>query len=318
MDFSKYIITAAKDYFADANAQRKWRILLCVLLALLLAQTGASLTWKVVGLTADFGEELTTRSSAVKKARVSRRSPTAVRGSVSAEELSLFGLADLAKLSSTAPAIDPNAVPETTLALVLKGIITMEPMQRALAVISEKGKNEEEKLYGVGDTVPGNAVISEIYADRIILRRGGVFETLVMEQDEQAGLTRNDESELAVNADEAIVSLGDGVHWEVDNSYLTERLNDLPSLAREIGVEVYEENNVQKGYRLISARGSKLLRDLGLQPGDILHEVNGIKLDTIQGGLSAYERIRNADEIRLVITRNGRRETRIYDVNNGG
>jgi len=318
MDFSKFIITTAKDYFADANAQRKWRILLGVLLALLLAHTGASLTWKVVGLSADFVEEPTARGTDVKKARVSRRSPTAVRGSVPTEELSLFGLADLAKLSSTAPAIDPNAVPETTLALVLKGIITMEPMQRALAVITEKGKKEEEKLYGVGDTVPGNAVISEIYADRIILRRGGVFETLVIEQDEQAGLTRNDESDLAINADEAIVNLGDGVHWEVDNSYLTERLNDLPALAREIGVEVYEEDNVQKGYRLISARGSKLLRDLGLQPGDILHEVNGIKLDTIQGGLSAYERIRNADEIRLVISRNGRRETRIYDVNNGG
>ncbi|MFN2369329.1 MAG: hypothetical protein ABR605_10375, partial [Desulfurivibrionaceae bacterium] len=80
---------------------------------------------------------------------------------------------------------------------------------------------------------------------------------------------------LVISNDEPIVSLGDGVHWEIDNSYLEERLNDIPSLAREVGVEVYKEDDVQQGYRLISARGSSLLRELGLQPGDVLHEVNG-------------------------------------------
>ncbi|MCA1765004.1 MAG: hypothetical protein LC633_01930, partial [Desulfobulbaceae bacterium] len=235
------------------------------------------------------------------------------------EELPLFGLAARTGNLSRSSGVDPADAPETTLALILKGILKVEPMQKALAVIAEKGKSEDE-LYGIGDKVPGNAVVSEIYVDRVLLRRNGVLETLMMQYDEQAVTKNNQDNQaaLVINNDEPIVSLGDGVHWEIDNSYLEERLNDIPSLAREVGVEVYKEDDVQQGYRLISARGSSLLRELGLQPGDVLHEVNGVKLDTIQGGLSAYQRIRDADQIRVVISRNGRRETRMYDVNNGG
>lgn len=312
------MMTAAREALTSGEALRKWRLLLGLVLALLLAQTGASLTWQIAGVILGRGENLSAGKINPEKNRLPRNASIAGRTGAQPEELPLFGLADRLENSSGSSTVDPAAAPETTLALVLKGIVTVEPMQKALAVIAEKGKADDEKLYGIGDEVPGNAVISEIHLDRVILRRGGVFETLIMQFEEAPGLAKKSSAATASSYNEAIASLGDGVHWEIDNEYLEQRLNDIPSLAREVGVEVYKENNVQQGYRLISARGSKLLRDLGLQPGDVLHEVNGVKLDTIQGGLSAYQRIRDADQIRVVISRNGRRETRIYDVNNGG
>jgi general secretion pathway protein C len=297
---------------------RKWRFVLGFVAALLLAQTGASLTWKIADVTSERDDDLTARRKSAEKTLISSKGSAAGRAESQLDELPLFGLASRVENSSRSSAVDPAAVPKTTLALILKGIVTVEPMQRALAIIAEKGPKNEENLYSIGDKVPGNAVLSEIYADRVLLRRGGVLETLMMQLDENAGLAKKSQPEVLSGNDETIVSMGDGVHWEIDNAYLEQRLNDIPSLAREVGVEVYKENNVQEGYKLVSARGSKLLRELGLQPGDVLHEVNGVKLNTIQGGLSAYQRIRDAEEIRVVISRNGRRETRVYEVNNGG
>jgi general secretion pathway protein C len=316
MDYIKLIITT-KDRLTGANGLKIWHFLFGIVLALLLAQTSASLTWKIVGLTTAPGEEVAIEGGKGNKPRTLHKISTAARAAAPSEELSLFGEAERVERSSLRLKLDSKAAPETTLALVLKGVITAEPRRRALAIIAEKGKKKDEKLYGIGEKVPGNAVISEIFVDRIILRRGGVLETLMLQNKERANLAKNNKGR-GINSSKAIVNLGDGVHWKIDNAYLNQRLGDISSLAREVGVEVYKENNVQKGYRLVSARGSKLLRDMGLQPGDILHEVNGVQLTTIQAGLSVYQKMRSAQTLRVVISRNGRRETRIYEIGSGG
>lgn len=313
MNYLKFTMVA-RDHLIGVSGQKIWRFVLCVFLSLLLAQTAGSLTWKIVGLTTGLGD-LVGEVSPDKSENI-RRAALPLRVAVPFEETPLFGKAEKVERSPAAPTLDATDAPKTTLELVLMGIITAEPKNRALAIIVEKGKNNDEKLYGIGDKVPGNAIISEIFADRLILRRGGVFETLMLQEQELTTITKS-RAAARVEGD-AIVNLGDGVHWEIDNAYLNQRLNDISSLAREVGVEVYKEDNVQKGYRLVSARGSRLLRDMGLQPGDILHEVNGVQLDTIQAGLAIYQQMRNAQQISVVISRNGRRETRIYEINNGG
>jgi general secretion pathway protein C len=316
MDYKKFTITA-RDRLTSANTLKTWSLLLGVVMALLLAQTSASLTWKIVGLTTGLGGDVAIGEGRVNKPRLLPQISAAAQIVAPIDELSLFGKAGRVEISSLPLELDAQVVPKTTLALVLKGIIMAEPRSRALAIIVEKGKKRGEKLYGIGEKVPGNAVISDIFADRVILRRGGVLETLMLQSKDQSTLAKGGRSKRRINT-KSIINLGDGVHWKIDSSYLNKRLGDIASLAKEIGVEVYKENNVQKGYRLVSARGSKLLRDMGLQPGDILYEVNGVQLKTVHDGLSVYQKMRSAQKIRVVIGRNGRRVTRIYEINSGG
>lgn len=317
MAYMQFVMTA-RDKLISTNAMKAWRLLFGIVLAVMIAQTAAALTWKVVGLGMGLAEDGPGGAANGEKPQLVSKSATSSRKAAPLEELSLFGQSGRVERSAETAALDTENAPATTLELILKGVITAEPKARALAIIAEKGKADDEQLYGIGDKVPGNAVISEILADRLILRRGGVLETLMLQDHGLTDLAVNRSGGRAASGGDDIVNLGDGVHWEIDNAYLAERLNDIPSLAREVGVEVYKEGNVQKGYRLVSARGSKLLRDMGLQPGDILHEVNGVPLDTIQAGLSVYQQMRNAQQIRVVISRNGRRETRIYEINNDG
>lgn len=315
MDYKKHIITA-RDRLTGAKSLKAWRLLLGVVIALLLAQTSASLTWKVVGLISGPDEDVSIGSGRSDKPQLLPLISAVAKIVAPTDELALFGKAGKVEISSLPLELDAQVAPKTSLALILKGIIMAEPRSRALAIIVEKGKKIGDELYGIGDKLPGNAVISDIFADRVILRRGGVLETLMLQSKERASLAKSVGGKQLNKQN--IVNLGDGVHWKIDSSYLNKQLGDIASLAKEVGVEVYKENNVQKGYRLVSARGSKLLRDMGLQPGDILHEVNGVQLKTIHDGLSVYQGMRSAQKIQVVIGRNGRRETRIYEINSGG
>ncbi len=312
------LITAAKNLFIDEKRAGIRLATINLIAAILVAHTAASLTWKIVpGSQKDLNFSY---SIADNHLTSSLKSPLlkSLSGDVLQEEVSLFGSATQADRDNTSHDPDSITAPETSLALILKGVIVANPMSRALVVIAEQRKGALEQLYGIGDKVPGNAVVSEIFPDRVILRRGGVLETLFI-QDKRINPARSEQSGRGMaSSSGSISSRGDGIHWQIESSYLNQRLADIPSLAREVGVEVYRENNVQKGYRLVSARGSKLLRDMGLQPGDILHEINGVPLNSIHDGLSAYQKLRSVSEVRVVIGRNGRRETRIYEINNGG
>ena len=308
--YIKILMLNRKQFINNFRDEKVWRLAINLCLALLLAHTLASLTWVIAGPASG------TISQEGMAVQLTQGLPVLTsRTMVVTKETNLFGKAGRVETSPVPLGQDTLSAPPTSLSLELKGVIVAEPMSRALAAIAEKGRKKEE-LYGVGDKVPGNGVITEILLDRVILRRGGTLETLMLINKKAAQSGKKNPRRLRTTGKE-ITSLGDGVHWKIDNAYLKKRLADIPSLAREIGVEIYRENNVQKGYRLVSARGSKLLRDMGLQPGDILNEVNGVPMNSVHDGLTAYQGMRNAKEIRLVITRNGRRETRIYEINNG-
>lgn len=211
-----------------------------------------------------------------------------------------------------------ESIPKTTLGLVLRGVLGLKPKKRALALISERDKSNSEDVYAVGDMIAGVAELKEIYSEHVVLLRAGRLEILQLEEDVRAIPLPPQSGEQGTakvaRTGPDIVNRGDGVHWQINQGYLKERLADLPSLAKEVGLDIYRENNVQKGYRLISTRGSKMLDDLGLKPGDVLLEVNGIKLMDAHRGLLAYQKLREAPEISMAIERNGVTKTMIYSI----
>lgn len=288
------------------------RVSFTLLLALLIARTGAGLTWQLV--TPLLGKRPTVAINALPEPLLAPPSGVGPNLAHPAVEIALFGEA-----GGTAAPLESSPVenaPATTLNLLLKGVIAAQPMSRALAIIAEKGGNNEQ-LYGLGDKIPGGASIREIHVDRVIISRGGTLETLFLEGTQptpanQGGAGR---AELSLNPGGANISArGDGVNWRINQDYWEERLADLPGLAREVGVEIYTENNQQKGYRLISAQGSRLLTSLGLQAGDILLSVNGRAMNSVQDGLAAYQQIRSGGRVQVEINRNGRRESKVYNI----
>jgi hypothetical protein len=77
----------------------------------------------------------------------------------------------------------PIEAPDTRLKLVLRGALASDDPQHARAIIADPRGKEEQ--YAIGDNLPGNAELSEVHPDRVILKRNGRYETLRLPQDQK-------------------------------------------------------------------------------------------------------------------------------------
>ena len=195
----------------------------------------------------------------------------------------------------------PVDAPETRLNLVLRGVLASQSKALARAIIAED--RGEERMYKVGDRLPGNAELVEILADRVILRRGGRHETLRLPKEDldapaAPGRTRHTRFRAAGGSADA------GAILRRYRQQLQTNPRSLIELVRPIPET---RNNQFNGFRLFPGSRPELFRKLGLRPGDLVTEVNGIPLDSPSRGIQVLRDLREADEIRLHIRR-GRRE----------
>lgn len=212
----------------------------------------------------------------------------------------LLGKAD-EKASSPLPKAPVDA-PETRLALTLRGVLASDSPTLARAIIaSARG---EEKMYKVGDRLPGNAELVRILPDRVILRRGGRHETLHLPRETAparplaVGWRRHSNAAGGNAAPEA------GAILRRYRDAIRTNPRSLIELVRPIPAT---RDHRFDGFRVFPGSRPELFRKLGLRPGDLVTEVNGIRLDSPARGIEVLRKLGNADRIRLHIRR-GQRE----------
>ncbi len=83
----------------------------------------------------------------------------------------------------------PIEAPDTRLKLILRGALSSDDPEHARAIIADPRGKEDQ--YAIGDNLPGNAELSEVHPDRVILKRNGRYETLRLPQDQQQNQQKN-------------------------------------------------------------------------------------------------------------------------------
>ena len=68
---------------------------------------------------------------------------------------------------------------------------------------------------------------------------------------------------------------------------------------------VVKENGKQIGYRLNPQKKGELLAKLGIQSTDVITQINGVKLDQPQNGISALRKLSTATNLDIVVRRDG-------------
>lgn len=86
----------------------------------------------------------------------------------------LFGSAQ--KTTEKVAEVVPDKLPATTLKLKLTGILSTEEDVLTGALI--EGPDRDTSYYKPGDALPGDAVLKQVHADRVVIDRGGRFENL--------------------------------------------------------------------------------------------------------------------------------------------
>jgi len=196
----------------------------------------------------------------------------------------------------------PIEAPETSLRLTLRGVY--QGAGNDFAIITDAGGKDE--AYRVGDALPGGATLAEIYPDRVILERNGRLETLKLPREGEGGrrarTMRGDARGRSAAAGRLQVPAGAG---EVLARYRERLLTDPQSVMDVVRAEPYRRGGRIVGYRVYPGRDRELLAQVGLQPGDVITEVNGLGLDNPLNGLEIMRGLQSASQVSVKVLRNG-------------
>ncbi len=207
--------------------------------------------------------------------------------------------ANLFGVSEKAVSQKQTKAPETKLNLTLKGVLAAKPMERASAIIAQ-GKSGKEDIYSVGDRVPGGVLIKEIHPDYVVLERNGQLETLKLQK--ISGVAGFESTRESRDAGGRSSNLSPGAALKEIRGDILKNPTSFGDYALPVLVK---ENGKQIGYRLKPQKKGELLSELGIQSNDVITEINGVKLDKPENGISALRKLSTAKNLNIVVKRNG-------------
>jgi general secretion pathway protein C len=209
------------------------------------------------------------------------------------------------------PAVTVNA-PDTRLKLVLRGTFSSADPGLARAIIADD--RGDEKIYAVGDIVPGEAELSEIQPDKVILLRGGRYETLRLPREETAAGRPATFSAATASRSYNINTAGLTTTQRLQSLRQTLRRNpkSLFGLVRTIPKK--DDRGKMIGYILQPGRDPKLFQEMGLRPGDVVTRINDISLDNLASGMRALRSAQSGDTISMTVLRGQQQENLSFRV----
>ena len=274
------------------SLQRKLPLLVSVVLLITAGYSAAKITWQLL----EPAPSVRSKPAQQNTQKVSRANNNQFQQKmIQLNNAHLFGVANApVKRQATKDA------PETTLNLVLRGVLAANPMSLASAIISS-GKRGKELTYGIGDSVPGNATIEEIYQTHVILMRNGRHETLKLPEKSVGGTaskTTRTSKTGAINLNQT----PDRILGDIRRNIMKN-----PTSFGEYAIPVpVSKNGKLQGYRLRpQKKGRELFKQFGLQRNDIVTQINGVALNDPVQGIAALRKLSNATSINLTVMRNG-------------
>ncbi|WP_340691549.1 type II secretion system protein N [Hyphomonas sp.] len=193
--------------------------------------------------------------------------------------------------------IIPDA-PATSLNLTLKGVRSVaegtseaSPGQFSIAIIQTP--DGRALTYHPGDTIIEGVTLDRVRPDRVLIRKSGSLETLMMESGIDAL------SVLSLPGQEGMV--------EGAPRSLTTAREQAPidrALLASLDVAPVFTDGVLVGYRLSTPESTAALSGSGLESGDIITVLDGTPIRDIKIENIA-ERLSNAAELSMTVQRNG-------------
>ncbi|MFT6341388.1 MAG: general secretion pathway protein C [Alcanivorax sp.] len=263
-------------------------ILLVIALAFVLAQT-FWLLW--------YGPNEPIPSNSKTRLQVASSGQAVILSQSQVDSWQLFGSFE----QEAAPQSDkPTDAPETRLRLELLGVFQTADTDKASAIIAEKGK--EGELYRIGDSIPGNASLEEVYPDRVILRRAGRLETLRWSDSSLGGVSQ--------------VSRQPAVEREPQQSQIAEGSEEdmqrqRKAIIGQLGLQPVAQGDNQ-GYQLGKRAPKQLISQVGLQSNDVILSVNGHSLGTEEGDMAALRSFQETRQASIVVQRGDQQFTVNY------
>lgn len=221
-------------------------------------------------------------------------------------EAHLFGEAT-SRATPTPEATPTKEAPKSRLNVKLAGIMSTNDPKIGHALI---GGGRVDKVVAVGEKIE-RATLEEVYPRYVVINNGGKRERIELPK---PALANAGSASVSRNAAPAASSAStppsnDGV----DISQLPQTPGALrdymvrnPSTMQQLmDVRPFRQNGRVVGYKLNPKQDASLMRNFGIEPGDVVVSLNGVKLDNQRRGLKALRQLVTAQQVDMTLLRNG-------------
>lgn len=230
---------------------------------------------------------------------------------------------------------DPDRVPTTDLPLRLVATSVGHAPHVSFATILNTETNRDgafwvnEEIPDAGDVVRiTGRYVDFVNEDEERLERISLVDEDESERSRVASSQRREQAEerrqrrrQSSSDDDDIDSLmDDGIRETGDNSYEIARelvdqvLEDPSQVARGARIVPAVQDGQSEGFKLYAIRPNSIFAKVGLNNGDTINEINGFELTSPDRALEVYQRVRDASNIEVKVTRRGEPVTLDYSI----
>jgi general secretion pathway protein C len=180
--------------------------------------------------------------------------------------------------------------------------------------------NKELKLYRLDEEIPGGGIIEEIQRNQVTIRNRDQSLTTLMLHDQESLPSRVAPSKVEPSRAETSPTTTGEVKEVGENRWLISR-NTIESVrenfADQLRLAQMQPRTVDgktDGFLIQRINPRSLLVKLGLQRGDVIIDVNNIKLDSPEKALQVFQQLREARQISVAVERNGQPMSFSYEI----
>lgn len=218
--------------------------------------------------------------------------------------------------------------PETTLNLMLSGVVASDDKTTAAAVIENNSKQE---TYGIGDTITGTRVVLEnVLSDRVLIKQSGRLETLMLDGYKYEKVSSSNNAAFGNVVDRSSQkrliesSSSSRVIDQRKNRQLVATVRDFKNTLAQNPGKIIDFLNISPkrvngkiiGYRLSPGKKPDFFKSSGLKAGDVVVQMNGYDLTQPLEQVQALKALRQDTEVSLLIDRNGEMTEILFSVDN--
>jgi general secretion pathway protein C len=180
-----------------------------------------------------------------------------------------------------------GSAPQTTMPLILAGVIADKDPTKGQAIIGES--TTAAKLVAVGAMIPGGVRLNSVYGDRVLIERNGRLETLMLPRSAVKNGAGN-RPPPPPSAPQALAAR--------DNSTL---------LAGMVRIQPVYVQNKLTGYHIFpgGTHGNSIFTQLGLRAGDLIVAINGTPLDDASRAMEVLQTLSSSASATVTVSRSG-------------
>lgn len=211
--------------------------------------------------------------------------------------------------------------------MVLKGVLVGKDLE-SYAVI-DRGPRKGVWAYGLGESIEKGLVVQEIKATEVLLKKGDLAFTLRLfakGYEKKGGKTSPGPQKVVPPSEKKVAPAqipADAIKREGKRVIISKDLAErakvdrafVNSLASTVAVKVnVDSRGNANGFQVVSVDKGSVAEKLGIQPGDVIQEVNGFRLTTQDEVNQAFEALKDARTFEVKILRRGKPAVLYYEI----